>query len=226
MTTRRLVSVSSAALALAGIAMASLALAWPAVGGLVRPPRPSQLSAPGVRAGHEPLGPVKVLLQADPGAARDAPVTASLQPLRELAELTWRWELSPGVVLLQGAPSGEGDPRAGALTEIAAVLQPPHLPAASSATGDATGGAASSAASSAASDAARSATATATLVVRAVFEGADDQGPTGEETTLQHVELRWGEGPAVPVPLVRSTDPETGELVPMAAVPSTHRTGR
>ncbi|HTE06933.1 MAG TPA: hypothetical protein VK824_12120, partial [Planctomycetota bacterium] len=113
----------------------------------------------------KPFGPVAVVLEPGPDSAAGQLVHASLAPVRTLTSVTWRWELSPGVVLLHGAPSGSADPRAGQSSTCDVVLLPP----------------------------AAGRSGQATLLTEATFPGTGDGGPMGPETTVQADVLRWGE---------------------------------
>ena len=65
----------------------------------------------------------------------------------------------------------------------------------------------------------------ATLVVRGTFTGSDETGATFDEPFEVVEHLTWGEPPAV-APVVHSRDAESGEMTPMVALPTAHRTGR
>jgi hypothetical protein len=146
----------------------------------------------------KPGGPVDVLLAAGEQTGLGRPVHALLRPVRTLTAVTWRWELSPGVALAEGAASGSADPHAGAGTAVDAVLLPPRA----------------------------GRPGRATLVTTSTFPGADDAVPTGPESVVERTELRWGEEADSPVPVVWSADAATGEPASFAVLPSLHRSGR
>ncbi|MBM3986220.1 MAG: hypothetical protein FJ296_11130, partial [Planctomycetes bacterium] len=60
-----------------------------------------------IECAGKPEGPLMVRLASsgDPAGAR-RPVEVELQPVLELHDLAWRWELSPGVQLLAGDAQG------------------------------------------------------------------------------------------------------------------------
>lgn len=88
---------------------------------------PSAGPGDGPRAGScKPDGPVRVrLLPSGPPPGARVAVEAELQPLLGLRELAWRWELSPGVQLLDGEAHGAGAPERGAVTRVGAELAAP-----------------------------------------------------------------------------------------------------
>jgi hypothetical protein len=189
MITRRQFALLAAGLAC--LCLACFCHAWPAS-------RLAGRAAGRVRLDDKPSGPVAVSLELAPPSAAGQVVHATLKPVRDLASVQWRWDLSPGVALLQGALTGEADPGAGASSSADIVLLPP----------------------------AGNAWADATLVTEATFAGADQSGPTGTETTVQCSAVQWGESDPGAVTLVPAMDPDTGEATSVALVPSQQRPGR
>ena len=100
--------------------LSCLLLAAVAVG----PGAPSPGAQDGLRA-CKPEAPIVVELEVDEdGSARR--VAFRMQPLLELDDLRWSWELDPDVRLVDGALAGTGAPQRGALSAGAATLQVPN----------------------------------------------------------------------------------------------------
>ena len=176
-----------------GLALVGLALLLPA-----RPMVPSAPHAARADRGCKPLAPLAVKV-APRGAEDTAVVTldVAVRPLLEMQQVAWRWELSPGVVLLQGEAGQVAAPGRGALTEATVQLAVPR----------------------------DGRYASARLVVTGAFTGRDEQGqPTDEVVQVSHA-TSWGE-PPVSAPLVPAMDGETGAQVQVVAVPAAQRAGR
>jgi hypothetical protein len=144
----------------------------------------------------KPEAPIAVTLTVpDDGATGVVRAAFSLRPLLDLADLHWSWELSPDVRLVEGAEAGAGLPQRGLLTEGEAGLLLPN-------------------------DGRHH---TARLVVTGVLRGGEPDPAAAAEPELVTVErtLSWGEPDPVTL-VVLSPDADTGTLVEVAVVPTTH----
>ncbi len=117
-----------------------------------------------IECAGKPEGPVAVRLASsgDPAGARLS-VEVELQPVLELLDLAWRWELSPGVQLLAGDVQGEAAAARGALTRVFAELSAP------------------------------AGQGRARLLASARFTGHDADGEASEEQVTVVRTLEWGE---------------------------------
>lgn len=144
----------------------------------------------------KPEAPIAVTLSVpDGGTSGVVRATFSLRPVLELAGLDWSFELSQDVRLVEGAPAGAGATQRGALTEGEVVLLLPN-------------------------DGRHH---TAKLVVTGrLRDGEPDPSAAAEPELVTVVRtLSWGEPDPV-TPTVLSPDADTGTLVEVAVVPSTH----
>jgi hypothetical protein len=141
-------------------------------------------------AGGKPLAPLEVTLEASP-ATGSVPVSFTIRPLIEMQSVRWEWELSPGLVVVDGAMAGEAGGVRDAITDGRATVSVPW------------GG-----------------YGRATLRVSGTFLGRDAAGNTAPETVRVESAFTWGTAPA-PTDEVLSPDLETGVLRPVAVVPVT-----
>ncbi len=148
--------------------------------------------------GCKPLAPIAVdVVPRGDGAGPFVTLDLAVRPLLEMQSLGWRWELSPGVVLLDGALESAADGGRGALTTATVDLAVP-------------------------ADGRR---ASARLVVSGAFVGQDENGAPVHEAVQVVRTTSWGELPA-PAPLVPAVDGETGLPVQVVSVPVAQRAGR
>jgi hypothetical protein len=148
--------------------------------------------------GCKPLAPIAVVVAPrGDGAGPVVTLDVAVRPLLEMQVVGWHWELSPGVVLLQGESAQEAAAGRGALTEATVELAVP------------TDGRYAS----------------ATLVVSGVFHGQDELGVPTDEMVQVARTTSWGQLPA-PAPLVPAMDGESGARVEVVALPVAQRAGR
>jgi len=182
------------ALALLALAAAALLAAL----SVAAPDAPSRaeaaLAARPVRAGNgadKPLPPLEVTLQAGAAVGPAVPVSFTIRPRIAMVSVRWEWDLSAGLSVTVGAAAGEARGERDAESGETTTLTVPS------------GG-----------------YGRATLRVSGTFLGSDAEGRVAPETVRVQQALTWGEPPP-PVPEVLSTDAETGEPRPFAAVPVT-----
>lgn len=152
---------------------------------------------PLVERSCKPYGPVVLELEArSMDSTGGIPVEFLLRPILELKRLDWHWEFSPALSVLTGDLDGDAETARGVSSEGRVVVIAPPT----------------------------GVFARATLVVSGVFTGSDETGATFDEPFRFERSVTWGQVP-IPVPVVQSPD-ETGALVDVAVVPSSHTAGR
>lgn len=148
-------------------------------------------SAPGrvaTGAPGKPEGPVEVRLEGLPVADQPTSVSVELRPRRDLTDLRWRWVLSPGLHLLDGAMEGRASGARGEPTRLEARLLAP------------------------------SGRGMARLVVSAGFPGVDATGAAVLEGFEVVRTLTWGAGePDAPRVATRDADGRPVEVVAVPA---------
>lgn len=158
--------------------------------GLLLPAAPPGF-APGAGAARspgKPEGPVEVSVAGRPVADQPTPVSVELRPRRDLTDLRWRWVLSPGVHLLDGATQGQASGTRGEATRIEARLFAPQGPG------------------------------MARLLVSAGFPGVDANGRAVVERFEVARTLTWGRGePEAPRCLTRDSEGQPIEVVAVPA---------
>lgn len=177
----RRVLVWTLAPAAAGLCLWAAALSWsPAREPTSRPP------------GCKPEAPIAVTLQSDGATSGVVSARFGIAPVLELRDVTWSWELSPDVRLLDGEAAGAAQGARGVLTEREVELSLPN-------------------------DGRHH---QARLVVTGVLaQDSEDDGQPEPVTVVRS--LSWGE-PDPATEVVLSPDGETGALVEVAVVPTTH----
>lgn len=161
----------------------------------------------------KPEAPIEVTLTVpDDGSTGVVRAAFSLRPKLELTDLRWTWELSQAVRVVEGEATGTAAPQRGALTERQVGLQMPddglHHTAKLIVTGVLR--------TSAGVDGAEGADGA---------DGAQGAGAASADTEpeLVSIERTLSWGPPQPVTAtVLSPDAETGALVPVAVVPTSH----
>jgi|GEM_PF-5097428 len=148
--------------------------------------------------GCKPLAPLAVeVTPRGTGAGPIVTLDVAVRPVLAMQAVAWRWELSPGVVLLDGQVEQAAAAGRGEVTEATVELAVP------------TDGRFAS----------------ATLVVAGVFHGQDEQGAATDERVEVRRTTSWGAAPLA-APLVPAIDGETGAQVEVVAVPAAQRAGR
>jgi hypothetical protein len=148
---------------------------------------------------HKPLAPIEITLTTPDGEPLSAergsvPLRFAIEPVIEMAELSWRWELPPELALAEGPLAGVAASEVGAVSAGQLTLVVPddgryHR---------------------------------AELAVSGAFETLDEAGQPTLETVTRVEVLTWGE-PSADLPVVTTVDPATGEQQPRAVVPGLHR---
>jgi hypothetical protein len=144
----------------------------------------------------KPEAPIAVTLSVpDGGTSGVVRATFSLRPVLELADLDWSFELSPDVRLVEGAQAGAGATPRGELTEGEVGLLLPND--------------------------GRHHTARLVVTGRLRDGEPDPSAPAEPELVTVVRTLSWGEPDPV-TPTTLSPDADTGTLVEVAVVPTTH----
>ncbi|MGQ0553456.1 MAG: hypothetical protein ACT4PU_09590 [Planctomycetota bacterium] len=160
-------------------------------------PRAKDAPAARLALGCKPHAPIALELREVPQGGGELTLEYRIQPKLAMDSLRFEFALPSGAVLLEGPLEGPAAPGRGEVTEGRARL---WLPA---------------------DGAYRS----VTLSAHGVFQGHDEHGPIGDEPVTSVATLSWGEIPT-PTPTLSFLDPESGELTPMAVVPSLYQPAR
>jgi len=163
-----------------------------------RPSAPEASCTPEVSASCKPEAPIVVTLVPDAATSGVVRAAFGIRPVLALSDVHWTWELSPDVRLVEGDAAGAAAGERGALTEAEVAFSLPndgrHHEAKLVVSGQ--------------------------LVRPEPAEGQAAAEAEPETVTLLRT-LSWGE-PEPVTPVVWSPDAETGTLVEVAVVPTTH----
>lgn len=150
------------------------------------------------QASCKPEAPIAVTLVPDAATSGVVRAAFGIRPVLALSDVRWSWELSPDVRLVEGDAAGAAAGERGALTEREVAFSLPndgrHHEAKLIVSGQ---------------------------LLRQEPVAGDADADAEPETVMVLRTLSWGE-PEPATPVVWSPDAETGTLVEVAVVPTTH----